>query len=66
MSNHLKLKSKSKSQVNVVKAWTFQDTLLEFYRYVPTQSEKLPAHCHDYFLCIRGICTPKATINVAI
>lgn len=53
MSNNLKSNSNSKSQVNIVKAWTFQDTLLEFYRYVPTQPEKLPAHCHDeYQFCL--------------
>ncbi len=49
MSNNFKLKP----DVNIVKAWMFQDTLLEFYRYVPTQPEKLPAHCHDeYQFCL--------------
>ncbi len=44
---------KSKPEVNTVKAWMFEDTLLEFYRYVPTEPEKLPAHCHsEYQFCL--------------
>jgi hypothetical protein len=49
MSNYLN----SKPEVNIVKAWMFQDTLLEFYSYIPNQPEKLPAHCHDeYQFCL--------------
>lgn len=41
---------------NIVKAWTAQDVLLEFYRYTHNQEkkkpEKLPAHCHrEYQFC---------------
>lgn len=43
----------SKPEPNIAKAWTFQNMLLEFYRYRPTQPEKLPAHCHDeYQFCL--------------
>ena len=42
-----------KPEPNIVKAWSFQNILLEFYRYKPTQPEKLPAHCHDeYQFCL--------------
>ncbi|MGF1515011.1 MAG: AraC family ligand binding domain-containing protein [Elainellaceae cyanobacterium] len=34
---------------NIVKAWTLDETLLEFYRYAPQQPEKLPPHCHDHY-----------------
>lgn len=41
-----------KPEPNIVKAWAFQNTLLEFYRYTPQKPEKLPAHCHDgYQFC---------------
>lgn len=42
-----------KPQPNIVKAWAYQGTVLEFYRYTPQQPEKLPAHCHDeYQFCL--------------
>ena len=42
----------AKQEQNIVKAWAFQNTLLEFYRYRPEKPEKLPAHCHDdYQFC---------------
>jgi AraC-like DNA-binding protein len=45
--------SPAKPEPNIVRAWTFQETLLEFYRYTPQQPEKLPAHSHDeYQLCL--------------
>ena len=37
----------------IVKAWVSPNALLEFYRYTPQQSEKLPAHCHgEYQFCL--------------
>ncbi len=42
-----------KSVANIVKAWTLQSTLLEFYRYTPQKPKKLPAHCHgEYQFCL--------------
>ena len=42
----------AKQEQNIVKAWTFQNTLLELYHYRPEKPEKLPAHCHDdYQFC---------------
>ena len=36
----------------IAKAWMSANALLEFYRYTPRQSEKLPAHCHsEYQFC---------------
>ena len=34
---------------HTISAWTFQDVLLESYRYAPGPAESLPAHCHDEY-----------------
>lgn len=42
---------------HIVKGWSFQDILLEFYRYAPCPAEWLPKHCHDeYQFCLSIDC----------
>lgn len=42
---------------HTIKGWSFEDILLEFYRYAPCPPEWLPEHCHDdYQLCLSLDC----------
>jgi AraC-like DNA-binding protein len=42
---------------HIIKGWSFQDILLEFYRYAPCPPEWLPQHCHDeYQFCLSIDC----------
>lgn len=34
---------------HTIRAWTFQDVLLETYRYAPGPAESLPPHSHDEY-----------------
>lgn len=38
---------------HIIKAWSFQDVLLEFYRYAPGSADSVPKHCHEeYQFCL--------------
>jgi hypothetical protein len=42
---------------HIIKGWSFQDILLEFYRYTPCPPEWLPEHCHEeYQFCLSIDC----------
>lgn len=39
----------SRAHKHTIRAWTFQDALLEAYRYAPGPAEELPKHFHDEY-----------------
>lgn len=42
---------------HIIQGWSFQDILLEFYRYAPCPPEWLPKHCHEeYQFCLSLDC----------
>lgn len=45
----VKASGTSREHQHTIRVWTFQDALLESYRYVPGPAEELPKHSHDEY-----------------
>jgi AraC-like DNA-binding protein len=42
---------------HIIKGWSFQNLLFEYYRYAPCPAEWMPMHCHDeYQFCLSLDC----------
>lgn len=51
------MKDELSSKQNIIKGWSFQNLLLEFYRYAPAPREWEPEHYHDeYQFCLSVDC----------